>query len=171
MRELWADVEDYESYMVSDHGRVRNWKTGLEMTVRTYSFTGYSFVFLSRGGRKKQDSAMIYVHDLVARTFTDCIPEGKIPVHVDGDKTNNHIDNLRWAIPTPEQKNEIVFVEGANPTKRVGLIKIVETGEVFRGLAACAMHIGGSAGAISDCLNGKRHSHKGYTFSRTGIVA
>lgn len=39
-----------------------------------------------------------FIHRLVAETFIGPSPEGKpIVAHYDGDPTNNHVSNLRWA--------------------------------------------------------------------------
>ena len=45
-------------------------------------------------------------------------------------------------------------------------VKIVETGEVFDSIYACAKHVGGSPGTIHDVINNKRNrtTHKGLHF-------
>ena len=51
-------------------------------------------------------------------------------------------------------------------TRKITEIKIVETGEVFKSIADCARHINGSGGNISNCLNGKISTYKGYHFKK-----
>jgi len=55
--------------------------------------TGYPSVDLrkTRGGKKT-----IYVHALVAAAFIGSRPEGCDVMHIDGGRTNNRIENLRY---------------------------------------------------------------------------
>lgn len=100
----WETVAGTEGrYSVSSSGGVRaNWsdvpRRGEPKRVRIdkvrvlkpYIHTnGYVRINLGRGNRK-------YVHRLVAEAFI-CNPERKPQVdHVDGDRTNNVVGNLRW---------------------------------------------------------------------------
>lgn len=43
-------------------------------------------------------------------------------------------------------------------------VLIVETGEAFASVTACARHIGGFSSAIHNVLSGRRRTHKGFTF-------
>lgn len=44
----------------------------------------------------KRNGKTIYIHHLVAESFIGVRPEGLVLDHIDGDKTNNHVSNLRW---------------------------------------------------------------------------
>ena len=50
-----------------------------------------------------------YVHRLVWETFKGDIPEGKEIDHIDGDTTNNSIDNLQLLTP---RKNKVKYYKG-----------------------------------------------------------
>jgi len=100
--EQWRDVAGYEGlYQVSNWGNVRRIKTvwGKEgFTVRRVLRPGgkkdwYRMVILS-----SEDIQTAYlVHRLVATAFLGDPPSPKHQVnHKDGDKTNNHVDNLEW---------------------------------------------------------------------------
>ena len=100
----WKTVAGTEGrYSVSSDGSVRaNWsdvpRRGEPKRVRVdkvrvlkpYIHTnGYVRLNLGRGNRK-------YVHRLVAEAFI-CNPEGKPQVdHIDGNRANNAVENLRW---------------------------------------------------------------------------
>lgn len=60
---------------------------------------GYRRVTLFKGGKKKR----FLVHRLVLLTFKGVCPEGKEGCHIDGNKANNHVENLRWG--TKSQNN------------------------------------------------------------------
>lgn len=91
--EWWKYINDYEGlYMVSTFGRVKNCKTGriLKLCVNN---CGYLQVCLSKNSNLKS----YLVHRLVAESF---IPnQGNLPTvdHINRDKTDNRVENLRWA--------------------------------------------------------------------------
>ena len=88
----WRTIENYERYEISENGDVRNKNTGYVMKKRL-TFDGYVKATLTESGKSKD----FRVHRLVAEAFIPN-PEGKETVnHKDGNKENNHVDNLEWA--------------------------------------------------------------------------
>lgn len=98
MTEEWRPVVGYEGlYEVSNLGRVRSlprWRSHQQKLVLRCSSnnSGYQQVHLSTHNKQKS----MTVHRLVAQAFIPN-PENKPEInHIDGDKTNNKIDNLEW---------------------------------------------------------------------------
>lgn len=105
MTERWRDIEGFEGYQVSDHGRVmslerprirmgkRHGTIGERVLKGTVNSVGYIVVNLRINGRTQMKT----VHSLVAEAFIPN-PEKKSTVnHIDGVKTHNHVDNLEWS--------------------------------------------------------------------------
>lgn len=90
--ELWRDIPNFSNvYEVSSFGNIRHKRT---QQIRTLSKTDRGYVQISLYNGKKIQS--IRVHRVVARVFIPN-PQGLTEVnHKDGDKANNHVDNLEW---------------------------------------------------------------------------
>jgi len=96
--ERWKSIPEAPSYSISSFGRVARVSggQGARPMIRRQDLehTGYLRVRLSEGGVRLRLS----VHRLVAFAFLGNPPTDRHQVaHYDGDKTNNHVSNLRWA--------------------------------------------------------------------------
>jgi hypothetical protein len=82
-------------YEVSDRGRIRSFRSrdGLPRVLRMRTHK-WGYVVINLGS---DDERKVYrVHRLVLEAFVGPCPEGQECRHLDGDKTNNRLDNLRW---------------------------------------------------------------------------
>lgn len=106
MNEIWMPIEGYEDrYEVSNTGKVRslNYRmTGKKKELKPImQGKGYHAVGLCKNGKMKWGK----VHRLVADAFIPN-PENKREVnHKDGNKQNNHADNLEWSTASENQKH------------------------------------------------------------------
>ena len=93
---IYNDIDYSEWLEVSNYGRIRNPKTG---TMRKLNIlkTGYYFVSFSMGSRSKKKT--IRVHKAVLESFKGRDANREFVNHIDGNKLNNHIDNLEWVTP------------------------------------------------------------------------
>lgn len=117
-KEIWKDIPEYERlYQVSNKGRIRslthyarNNKDGgmrlIEgMILSPFATpTGYMQVLLSKGKdiRKKH-----YVHRLVATAFLSNKSNLSDVNHIDGNKSNNVVDNLEWCTHKDNQRHMV----------------------------------------------------------------
>jgi hypothetical protein len=91
---MWKTVESSPNYKVSNLGSIKNTKTGKMLKVATNN-SGYKLVCLSTENKKQTG----YIHRLVAEAFIDTNLDTRTSVvnHIDGNKSNNIIENLEWA--------------------------------------------------------------------------
>lgn len=91
-----AKIKDFPDYYISDSGDVysRNYKrTGKIKKMKSYKQPcGYLLIMLSKNGKTYHK----YIHRLIADMFIPN-PYNKPQVnHIDGNKTNNALQNLEW---------------------------------------------------------------------------
>lgn len=93
MEEVWKDIKGYPHYKVSNLGNVMsNYKKDWHLIKLSKQYAGYLRVtlFNKNGAKTKR------VHRLVADAFIPN-PEGKETVdHINGVRTDNRVENLRW---------------------------------------------------------------------------
>lgn len=101
MKELWRPIEGYSLYEISNLGKIRNVQKNIIRKTKI-SNEGYEQITLVRDDGKKK---YLTVHRLVALTFIpnpDNLPEVD---HIDRDKLNNNVDNLRWVTKKENMHN------------------------------------------------------------------
>ena len=96
--EIWQPVVGYEGlYEVSNMGRIKSfWNHhGQGEVVRKPSADPRVYPQMCMTNSKGKQATK-RVHRMVAEAFLGPCPEGKQCGHLDGDRTNNRTDNLRW---------------------------------------------------------------------------
>lgn len=188
--EIWSSIEGYDYYLVSNKGRVKSLKylghKGVERILKPcVDGKGYLRIGLTKDGKK----ATMKVHRLVATAF---IPKsyGKTEVnHIDGNKTNNAVENLEWcttheniqhAYNSGLKENNRSFAQKLGSTAgkealrkyldEVHSVPVVakdmKTGEEIRfdSQVDAAKALGLYQANICKVLSGKRKSTGGYSF-------
>jgi len=107
--EEWKDILGYEDkYQVSNTGKVRsmhyNKTKGLIKEVK-YFLAGYGYRTISLWKNNKNRKRSIHI--LVLETFGSPRPEGMQVCHINGDRFNNHIDNLKWDTPLNNTREKV----------------------------------------------------------------
>jgi NUMOD4 motif len=90
--ENWKQIDLFPEYSISDQGRIRSNKTGRILALNETQY-GLVQVGLMHDGMQYHRSVPL----LVARAF---IPQQfeafDTPINLDGNRHNNHVDNLAW---------------------------------------------------------------------------
>ena len=97
----WRPVIGYEGvYEVSENGDVRNVKKEKVLKPQKHR-GGYRQIILWRQNKFKA----LYMHRLVAMSFIENPLCKKQVNHIDGDKSNNRINNLEWVTASENEKH------------------------------------------------------------------
>ncbi len=89
--EVWKDLINYEDeYQISNFGRVKSKKK--KIINKLHIEKGYYCISLSKNNKNKR----FRIHRLVSTHFIDNPKNKRMIYHIDENKLNNHIDNLKW---------------------------------------------------------------------------
>lgn len=101
--ENWKVIKGYDNYQISDLGKIKNIKTGKELTPIVHKKRKYLKINLFNQGK----ISTFDIHRLVAETFIEN-PNGlKTVDHIDRNKLNNSVTNLRWTTLSDNQRNKL----------------------------------------------------------------
>ena len=98
--EHWRLISGYDNYEVSSHGRVRNNRTSRILKLSTNN-DGYKEIGLRKDRQRKTYS----VHRLVGFAFLEKNDEHTEVDHIDHNRGNNMVNNLRWTTKSVNQRN------------------------------------------------------------------
>lgn len=97
--EIWKDIPNYENYyQVSNLGNVRSldrFYNGRNLKGKMLKLSPNVYGYLRFTAKKDNTTKTLHVHRIVMLTFNP-ISEEKQVNHIDGDKTNNRLENLEW---------------------------------------------------------------------------
>lgn len=183
MEEIWKDVVGYEGYyQVSNLGRVKSLDRYVQRGQGTrlvhgrilnqaVNTNGYLRVILSRGNKTKNT----LVHRLVAEAFIPNPEHAAVVDHIDNNRQNNSVSNLRWCTQSEnieksyrQGRRTSVFNLDAIQQKRIASVSkpvIRSDGMSYKSVSEAASDLGVTWSAISHVLYGRAKTCRGYSFA------
>ena len=174
MKEIWKDIAGYEGlYQVSNFGRIKtvaHWQTYSNGDRHFYKErirvpgvgpTGYLSIRL--GGRGREAGG----HRFVAETFIPKAPGKNDVNHIDGNKSNNRVDNLEWVDRKENMRHCREVLKKESGKTKVPVL-CVETGETFESLTVASLATGICKSNLSQVINGTRLTTKGLHWAKLG---
>ena len=177
--EIWKEIEGFDNYQISNLGRVKNIKFDRYVKPLVGN-RGYVHVNLYKDGKMKRLS----LHRLLAIAFIPNTENKPCIDHINTDRSDNRIENLRWATRKENHNNPLSIVNHGNASRgrvvseeqkknqsekmkgrfkgvRKSSKKIIQLtlDEIFvrewDAIKDAAESLGVSSTAIWNCLNGK----------------
>ena len=163
--EEWRDIPGYEGlYQVSNIGRVRSLDHPIGtrlMRGRVLSLqktkTGYHMVNLSKDGVVSK----VFVHRVVAMAFLPKQIDMNFVDHVNGVRSDNRVQNLRWVTCSDNRRNANRLGNLPKSYRRVRRSDGVE----YESMAAAARALGVTKCAVIANVHGRTKTCKGYVFT------
>ena len=181
MEEIFKFIPDYEGYyLISNFGKVLSYprwdkfsrQTGGIIMKQHIDNAGYKFVVLYKDGA----SSIKKIHRLVAETFIPNIKCLPCVDHIDGDRLNNGVWNLRWCTYKEnsnfelakkrhsEQKDKYTHIGINNKfSRKVGKYTLDDQLiEIFESISLASKAIGINEGQIQRVCAGVRKTAGGF---------
>lgn len=148
--ERFVKISGYETYSVSNKGRVRNDKSGRILKLHAIP-QGYFQAQLSKDGKVYH----LLVHRLVAEAFLPNPNQFPIINHINEDKGDNRVENLEWC----------TYQYNLNYKSRDRRTPVELDGEMYPSITDAAKHIGVHPNTLTSTLSQGRTRYKNHSIS------
>lgn len=155
--EIWKDIPNYEGlYKISSLGRIISSYSRriLSPTISGHKGKDYYAITLVKNGIKKR----FHIHKLVALSF---IPNPKnLPCidHINTDRYDNRVENLKWCSFSQNNLNPITNSKRLKPVVQLKESLLIH---VFDSINEATKH-GFCLSQIINCCKGRYKHHKGF---------
>lgn len=129
--EMWKPIKDLPGYSVSSEGRVRKDSTGQIMVLSKNG--GYCRITITKHVHRLVAEAFIEKPEDVERCWVD---------HIDGNRSNNNVENLRWVTPSENATSYGYHSRIKNKRKKVLAIHLDGRTILFESRQAAAEYFG-----------------------------
>ena len=98
-----SQIDGYENYLIFEDGKVINTDSGRELKPRLDK--GYYRIGLSKNKKEK----IFSLHRLIAKAYIPNPDNKPVIDHINRNKEDNRIENLRWATRSENQRNRSCY--------------------------------------------------------------
>lgn len=133
MNEIWKPIKGYEGlYEISNYGNVKSlrYHNGTQTRLLKPRVNKYGYLQVGLYLPKQKQPKTFTIHRLVATSFLDNKYNYNQVNHIDGNKTNNHVQNLEWCNSMLNNQHRVYILKKSGfPLGKQ--VKCIETGEIY----------------------------------------
>ena len=108
------EIPGYENYVIFEDGDVINVNTG-KIKIPTIEKYGYKIILLHNNGKVKQ----FKIHRLLGIAYIPNPENKKCIDHINRIRTDNRLENLRWATPLENCQNQSIYKNNTSGIKNI----------------------------------------------------
>ena len=160
----WKILKENENYSINEKGEIKNNITKKILSPSINKDSGYYQIDLWKNNKSRKYT----LHRLVASNFIPNLENKPTVDHIDGNRLNNDISNLRWA--TYSEQNSRFNTFGVR-SEKIKVINVNGEELIFNRIKDVAEHFNCNISNISQMLKkgtfGKRGKTRNYKFIYT----
>lgn len=157
----WKILKENENYSINEKGEIKNNITKKKLSPSINKDSGYYQIDLWKNNKSRKHT----LHRLVANNFIPNLENKPTVDHIDGNRLNNNISNLRWA--TYSEQNSRFNTFGVR-SEKIKAINVNGEELIFNRIKDVAEHFNCNISNISQMLKkgtfGKRGKTRNYKF-------
>lgn len=157
----WKILKENENYSINEKGEIKNNVTKKILSPSINKDSGYYQIDLWKNNKSRKYT----LHRLVANNFIPNLENKPTVDHIDGNRLNNDISNLRWA--TYSEQNSRFNTFGVR-SEKIKVINVNGEELIFNRIKDVAEHFNCNISNISQMLKkgtfGKRGKTRNYKF-------
>ncbi len=157
----WKILKENENYSINEKGEIKNNITRKILSPSINKDSGYYQIDLWKNNKSRKYT----LHRLVASNFIPNLENKPTVDHIDGNRLNNDISNLRWA--TYSEQNSRFNTFGVR-SEKIKVINVNGEELIFNRIKDVAEHFNCNISNISQMLKkgtfGKRGKTRNYKF-------
>lgn len=156
--EIWKNIPDYPNHFISDRGRL--WSNSTGRILKGSVDMNYSYLIYSLS--KDAITVSYYAHELVMFAFVGNRPKDHDIDHIDRDKLNNQLSNLRYVTSSDNNKNKVSYKRMGRPIDQID-----SDGYYIRSwekIIDASKGLNITSTGISACCLGKKMTYYGFTW-------
>ena len=117
--EIYVQIKSFPNYQVSNFGNVKNTEIN-KILKQSFDEDGYKQISIYDENRKYHTKR---VHRLVIEAFKENVENKPCVDHIDNDRQNNNINNLRFATRVENGRNRVIGKNNTSGAKGVSYRK------------------------------------------------
>lgn len=157
----WKILKENENYSINEKGEIKNNITKKILSPSINKDSGYYQIDLWKNNKSRKYT----LHRLVANNFIPNLENKPTVDHIDGNRLNNNVSNLRWA--TYSEQNSRFNTFGVR-SEKIKVINVNGEELIFNRIKDVAEHFNCNISNISQMLKkgtfGKRGKTRNYKF-------
>ena len=161
--EIWKGIEEFPRYEISNMGNVRTIENKEHMLATNVDKDGYPIVKMSLPTKRR---TYRHIHILVAQAFLKKTETNNTIIHLDYDKNNNRVENLKYVSRSESCQHQLANKNNRNTIQAsIRKVRCITEDKIFNSVREAARTYGiKSTTNISDVCNGKRKQAHGLVF-------